>query len=56
VHLILWLVMRYSLVVIAVIKETGVLLLSRIAGLLLSAIAVQLMADSVTQFVKAAGT
>lgn len=55
VCVVLWLAMRYSVAIISVIKETGVLLLSRIAGLLLSAIAVQLIADSVTQFVKAGG-
>jgi multiple antibiotic resistance protein len=35
-----------------VIKDSGVTLVTRIAGLLLSAIAVQLVADGVTTMVK----
>ena len=54
VHITLFLFMRYSLVIIRVIRDSGVTLITRIAGLLLSAIAVQLVADSVTAFVKAA--
>jgi len=54
VHVMLFVFMRYSLVIIRVIKDSGVTLITRIAGLLLSAIAVQLVADSVTAFVKAA--
>jgi multiple antibiotic resistance protein len=54
VHVTLFVFMRYSLVIIRVIKDSGVTLITRIAGLLLSAIAVQLVADSVTSFVKAA--
>lgn len=52
VHLVLWLFMRFSVVIIRVIKDSGVTLVTRIAGLLLSAIAVQLVADAVTAFVK----
>lgn len=51
VHLILWLCLRYSGVVIRVIKDSGILLLAKIAGLLLAAIAVQLIADSVQGFI-----
>lgn len=51
VHLVLFLTMRYSVGIIKVIKESGVLLVTRIAGLLLSAIAVQLVADAVRQFI-----
>ena len=54
VHIVLWLFMRFSVVIIRVIKESGVLLITRIAGLLLSAIAVQLIADAVTAFVQEA--
>jgi len=36
------------------IGQSGILLLSRIAGLLLAAIAVQMIADSVTGFINAA--
>jgi multiple antibiotic resistance protein len=52
VHVTLWLSMRYSVLIIRVIKESGVVLISRIAGLLLSAIAVELVADAVRQFVE----
>jgi multiple antibiotic resistance protein len=53
VHLILWLVMRFSLGIMKVIKENGVELVTRIAGLLLAAIAVQLCADAVRDFIQA---
>lgn len=39
---------------IRVVRESGIVLFSRIAGLLLSAIAVQLIAAAVTGFVAAA--
>jgi multiple antibiotic resistance protein len=55
VHLALWLSMRFSLPILKVIRESGVLLVSRIAGLLLSAIAVQLVADAVRAFVAGQG-
>lgn len=51
----LWLAMRFANVVHKVLGESGTLLVTRIAGLLLAAIAVQLIADAVTAFVKAAG-
>jgi multiple antibiotic resistance protein len=51
VHIVLWLTMRYSGVIIRVIKDSGVTLVTRIAGLLLSAIAVQLIANAVRAFV-----
>jgi len=51
VHLILWLCLRYSGLVIRVIKDSGITLLAKIAGLLLAAIAVQLIADSVRGFI-----
>ncbi|HYJ77119.1 MAG TPA: MarC family protein [Actinomycetes bacterium] len=54
VHVVLWLFMRFSVVIIRVIKESGVILITRIAGILLSAIAVQLIADAITAFVKEA--
>lgn len=53
VHAVLYLALRYSVGILQVIKDGGVSLLTRISGLLLSAIAVQLIADSVTSFVKA---
>ncbi len=51
VHLILWLCLRYSGALIRIIKDSGITLLAKIAGLLLAAIAVQLIADSVRGFV-----
>ena len=55
ISLVLWLVMRYSVLIIKVIRESGVVLMSRIAGLLLSAIAVQLIADAIFQFIDQGG-
>lgn len=53
VHVVLWLALRFAVVIIRVIREAGVLLLTRISGLLVSAIAVQLIAESVKGFVAA---
>lgn len=55
VHFLLWICLRFSGVVIRLIKESGITLLAKIAGLLLAAIAVQLLADSVRGFVSGAG-
>ncbi len=55
VHASLWAAMRYSLPILRVIRESGVLLVTRIAGLLLSAIAVQLVADAVRAFIAGEG-
>lgn len=55
VHACLWAAMRYSLPILRLIRESGVLLVTRIAGLLLSAIAVQLVADSVRAFIAGQG-
>ncbi|OLR90334.1 antibiotic resistance protein MarC [Actinokineospora bangkokensis] len=54
VHLVLWLCLRYSGVIIRVVRDSGILLLAKIAGLLLAAIAVQLVADSVRGFIAGA--
>ncbi|RJS46660.1 MarC family protein [Nocardioides cavernaquae] len=51
VHLCIWMAMRFSVPILRVIRESGVLLVSRIAGLLLCAIAVQMIADAVRAFV-----
>ncbi len=51
VHVVLWLVMRFSLPILRLIRESGVLLVTKIAGLLLSAIAVQMVADAVRAFI-----
>ena len=54
VHVILFLCLRFSGLLIRVIKDSGITLLAKIAGLLLAAIAVQLIADSVHGFVNGA--
>jgi len=55
VHLALFLSLRFSSGIIRVIRDSGIVLVSRIAGLLLSAIAVQLVADSILGFINEAG-
>lgn len=52
VLLVSFLALRFSGLLIRVIKPTGVLLLSRVAGMLLAAIAVQMMADAVISFAR----
>ncbi|CAN5150954.1 MAG: MarC family protein [Nocardioides sp.] len=52
VHISLWLAMRFSLPILRLIRESGVQLVTKIAGLLLSAIAVQMVADAVNQFIQ----
>lgn len=54
VHLCLFLSMRFANVIHRVLKESGTILVSRIAGLLLAAIAVQLVADAVRAFIEGA--
>lgn len=54
VHLALWLALRFSVGVLKVVKEGGIQLITRIFGLLLTAIAVQFIADSVRGFIEAA--
>jgi len=51
VHFVIYLCMRYSGVVIRLIKESGITLLAKVAGLLLAAIAVELVANSVRGFI-----
>jgi multiple antibiotic resistance protein len=51
VHVSLYLAMRFAGLVHRVLGDSGVLLVTRVAGLLLSAIAVQLVADAVRTFV-----
>ena len=53
VHLALFLALRFSGGIIRVIRDSGIVLVSRIAGLLLSAIAVQLVANAVRAFIAA---
>ncbi|WP_421734548.1 MarC family protein [Cellulomonas sp.] len=54
VHVALYLAMRFANVIHRILGESGTILVTRIAGLLLAAIAVQLVADAVTAFIKAA--
>ena len=54
-HVVIWLTMRFSVNVIRVIKESGVILVTRISGLLLSAIAVQMVANAVIAFARTSG-
>jgi multiple antibiotic resistance protein len=51
VHLCIWAAMAFSVPILRLLRESGILLVTRIAGLLLSAIAVQLVADAVHSFV-----
>ena len=55
VHICLWLAMRFAGGIRRVLGEAGTELVARIAGLLLAAIAVQLMADAVAEFIRSAG-
>lgn len=52
VHVCLYLSMRFANVVHRVLKDSGTVLVSRIAGLLLAAIAVQMVADAIEAFVQ----
>ncbi|QKW08992.1 MarC family protein [Streptomyces sp. NA04227] len=52
IHVVLWLVMRYSLLIIRVIRDGGVVLVTRLAGMMLSAIAVQQIINGVTQVIQ----
>ena len=53
-HVVLWLTMRYSLLIIRVIKEGGVVLVTRLSGMMLSAIAVQKTSNGAIQVVHTA--
>ena len=54
VHLLVFLSLFFSVAITKLIRESGIVLLTRISGLLLSAIAVQLIADSVMGFIATA--
>jgi multiple antibiotic resistance protein len=51
--LIVWLFLRFAGQVHRVLRDSGTMLVTRIAGLLLSAIAVQMIANSIRAFVAA---
>jgi multiple antibiotic resistance protein len=55
VHVIMWITMRFSVGILKLLRESGVTLVTRISGLLLSAIAVQLVADAVRAFIEGSG-
>jgi multiple antibiotic resistance protein len=44
--------LRFSGLVVKVVRPAGVILLARVAGMILAAVAVQMIADSVTAFVR----
>ena len=52
VMLTVWVVLRFSGGIVKILRPGGVEVLTRIAGLLLAAIAVQLIADAVAEFVR----
>jgi len=51
-HITLYLSMRFANVVRRILRDSGTILVTRIAGLLLAAIAVQLIADAVRAFIQ----
>ena len=51
VMIAVWVVLRFSGGIVKVLRPGGIEVLTRIAGLLLAAIAVQLIADAIAQFV-----
>lgn len=53
VHLVIALALLSSTTILRVIREAGVTLVARIAGLLLAAIAVQMIVDSIRGFISA---
>ncbi|MCW5950967.1 MAG: MarC family protein [Propionibacteriaceae bacterium] len=52
---LVWVFLRFAGVIRSILRESGTMLASRIAGLLLAAIAVQMVADGVFGFVTQAG-
>jgi multiple antibiotic resistance protein len=53
VLLLVWLALRFSNLVVRLLRPGGIEVFSRIAGLLVAAIAVQLIADAIGEFVRA---
>jgi multiple antibiotic resistance protein len=52
VLLLVWLALRFSGLIVRILRPSGIEVLTRIAGLLVAAIAVQLIADAVAAFVR----
>lgn len=53
VHVLIWTAMRFSGVIARVLGDAGITIVTRIAGLLLAAIGVQLIADAIFGFIQA---
>ncbi len=53
VHLLIWIAMRFSGAIARVVGDAGITIITRIAGLLLAAIGVQLIADAIFGFIQA---
>jgi multiple antibiotic resistance protein len=53
VHIVLYLSLRFSGLIRRLVRDAGILLITRVAGVLLAAIAVQMTADGIRAFVKA---
>ena len=51
--LVVYLVLRFSGILVKVLRPSGIEVVTRIAGLLVAAIAVQLLADAIGAFVTA---
>jgi multiple antibiotic resistance protein len=51
VMVVVWLTLRFSTILVRILRPGGIEVLTRIAGLLLAAIAVQLTADAIAAFV-----
>lgn len=50
-HLVIWLTMRFSLTLSRLLGEGGIMILTKVAGLLLAAIATQMMMNGLFQFI-----
>jgi multiple antibiotic resistance protein len=53
VHIVLFIALRFSGLIRRLVRDAGILLITRVAGVLLAAIAVQMTADGVRAFVNA---
>ncbi len=53
VHLVIFAFLRFSNVIVRVLRQGGIEVVTRISGLLVAAIAVQLIADAIASFVRA---
>jgi multiple antibiotic resistance protein len=52
IHLVIYVSLRFSAVLVRLLRPAGIEVVTRIAGLLLAAIAIQLVADAVASFVR----